>query len=1410
MPKRPTIPLVFPFGGRSDSAAFSEQPSLTTREAENVRAKDPKSGRMRGAQRSGMTELVAPTSTKIREMCSFSYVENEGVDYARRSTVLDGWGVDVGKEPAHVDVDRQGNVFYLFEPNLLVKYNPTGTRLADLKLPTEKGQVCRALFVDPVLDCIFVGVSAGDDHEAAKFWAVQTTDDGVLKIAHATTPGFYVEELRVSGDKLYAACNNPITAGAFVNVYDGLTFNARPELTQQIEVSYPIHGIDINDDGDVFVASGTDETHVGDGFEEVDTAAVTSGAGGTGYVVGEVLTVAEGSLTPHSGTAHATITVATEAGGVVQTVTVTTRGSYDPRGALGLPTNPVTTTASAAGTGCTLDLTLRRGEGNLDVKLHRGVPSASPELRTRMEDWTPMDLDDAENRIWFWWRARDITAADTVGGVLEDGAEVEIMRDKSGHNRHMVRATPPGQSDPTGAYYNLTGGRPSLQFLGINGYQSAVNYTISNPAGGTQKTMLPAYRGVDAPATTGGLYCMFMLFRISGDPKDADTPTSDVGAIMHQPSSGGPGTLGHSLFVNRDDNATQDATSGFLAGYVSYYARTDATDDGAGGIRYMIGSNAQALSEGTDLCLVTVLWDGGVNAATLANDITKSLFRVNGKPQDRVTGESFLTYGGPAATEGTTIGFSPRTAAVGNNYVGELLEILVLDRRERGMSELLDDGSNLILSHHKMGTGELHDEVTGPQSANEMTQIEGYMMHAEGAGHLLDKEADTGDAADHPYGLKGGTAFGGLNDIVMGPPTSGSNSPLAAAALNLPQVAKYNAAGELVYVINQETSVNDGGIGYAVRVKDGAIITVGPQPDEIIEPPGTELVFARKFVDEGDSFTATGGWSRSSITGTLTFFSKYPRIDIDKFGTAYIVWPTSETQGYFGIIDDSGSDLIAVPSLENRTPRVVHHDPRIPEYGGDVIDCARFAYFGFSQNSASPTEEEITRRELVDVTITAQVQSRLQSLYVQGTDLRSFTPGGSTSLIAAGVFNAAGTVVCVPLLNEVLFIDGSTYQVYNGPDAAVSVLESTSAGDVPLNAKFGVFWHSRLLLAGFPDVGAKLVGSAIGDVRNWDAFPSREELGSAFLLSLNEVDEAPPDVITGLIDARDDLLIVGGTRTITRLTGDPRAGGSFHNLSTEIGMAWGQAWCKDRQNRIYFFGVNPPGLYGVGESGGIIPLTDRTLEDTEFQDIDFSTSHIRLFWNPRDDGIHIFQFPFGSGGSARKAWFWEYRTHDLVQRPPIWTDTFGLPAVQPTAACVLAGIVADERRLVLGCEDGGLRVWDADAGSDDITAIDSDVLFPPVITQSAGQTIAVRGLKLFMGANSNAAQVRYHASAVADAVGEQVQEFEVGPGENQTFRRRVRGNNVLVRLKNAKLGESWSYENGHLVLRRPRKQRARR
>lgn len=81
-------------------------------------------------------------------------------------------------------------------------------------------------------------------------------------------------------------------------------------------------------------------------------ATMTVSAGGTGYAVGDVLTISGGT-----GDIEATATVATISGSEVVTVTVTNAGLYTTA-----PTSPASTSTTGGGSGCTLTLTTQTQE----------------------------------------------------------------------------------------------------------------------------------------------------------------------------------------------------------------------------------------------------------------------------------------------------------------------------------------------------------------------------------------------------------------------------------------------------------------------------------------------------------------------------------------------------------------------------------------------------------------------------------------------------------------------------------------------------------------------------------------------------------------------------------------------------------------------------------------------------------------------------------------------------------------------------------------------------------------------------------------------------------------------------------------------------------------------------------------
>lgn len=98
------------------------------------------------------------------------------------------------------------------------------------------------------------------------------------------------------------------------------------------------------------------------------TAVPTSGAAGSGFVVGEVVTINEGTL--HAGSVNHQFVVTTVSGGAIVDLEPLRVGRYDVQ-----PTNPVAITTSASGTGATIDITPQswRLEGDIAENFVDGI-----------------------------------------------------------------------------------------------------------------------------------------------------------------------------------------------------------------------------------------------------------------------------------------------------------------------------------------------------------------------------------------------------------------------------------------------------------------------------------------------------------------------------------------------------------------------------------------------------------------------------------------------------------------------------------------------------------------------------------------------------------------------------------------------------------------------------------------------------------------------------------------------------------------------------------------------------------------------------------------------------------------------------------------------------------------------------
>ena len=113
----PEINIPWPEKGISEGRANDEQTPRTTRDAVNVRSVDPTNGRVRGAQRSGMSlygrDPIA-ASQKVQDIFSVTY-DNKNTDYAAQPLETSGNTSSVtppNKSSCwQLVLDNQGNVY---------------------------------------------------------------------------------------------------------------------------------------------------------------------------------------------------------------------------------------------------------------------------------------------------------------------------------------------------------------------------------------------------------------------------------------------------------------------------------------------------------------------------------------------------------------------------------------------------------------------------------------------------------------------------------------------------------------------------------------------------------------------------------------------------------------------------------------------------------------------------------------------------------------------------------------------------------------------------------------------------------------------------------------------------------------------------------------------------------------------------------------------------------------------------------------------------------------------------------------------------------------------------------------------------------------------------------------------------
>jgi hypothetical protein len=247
-------------------------------------------------------------------------------------------------------------------------------------------------------------------------------------------------------------------------------------------------------------------------------------------------------------------------------------------------------------------------------------------------------------------------------------------------------------------------------------------------------------------------------------------------------------------------------------------------------------------------------------------------------------------------------------------------------------------------------------------------------------------------------------------------------------------------------------------------------------------------------------------------------------------------------------------------------------------------------------------------------------------------------------------------------------------------------------------------WGGRIVLSGLRSDPNNIFMSAVGDPFNFDYSPPVQTVQQAVAGSITTGYGKNPDIVTAIIPYTDDVLLIGGTRSIRKFLGNPAEGGINVSVTEITGVAYGAAWCQSPEGIIYFFGSRG-GVYRMDpESGVPNRLTSMTI-DERLADIDLDANVVSLLWDDRAIAVRIYITPISGGPAVNYVWD--------VRNEAWWPFSYANNVHNPFSIHLLSGTRPEDRIILEYGQDGYVRMVDIDAPTDDGTEINSFMFLGP-------------------------------------------------------------------------------------------------
>ncbi len=378
--------------------------------------------------------------------------------------------------------------------------------------------------------------------------------------------------------------------------------------------------------------------------------------------------------------------------------------------------------------------------------------------------------------------------------------------------------------------------------------------------------------------------------------------------------------------------------------------------------------------------------------------------------------------------------------------------------------------------------------------------------------------------------------------------------------------------------------------------------------------------------------------------------------------------------------------------------------------------------------------------------------------------------------------NFTGIVRSTILDQKLWFVDGYRHRVFQPIVNTVSDWTPT-IGTLPQvsltsenRARLIATYRGRIVLSGLVDDPQNWFMSRVGDALDWEYGAAVEDDPTIAVFGNNSRLGLIGDVVTALIAYSDDEMIFGGDSSIYVMRGDPMQGGQIDLVTNSLGIAWGEAFTMDPRGNIFFM-ANTGSIYVMSNRQGPEEISQpiRKL----LQDIDTGANGIRLLWDERYKGLHVFITELDAPAEARH-FFWE---SEAMGANAWWTDRFANKKHNPLCCTTLDGNEPNDRVPLISSWDGYVRSFDLDATTDDGYPIESEVWIGPLLTKNMDE-IMLKNIQGVLAEASGTVNYSIHVGRTPEAAltADPITPGQFAAGRNGTEGIRRRGHAIFIRL----------------------------